>query len=34
MEQIDRYLKTSSQRGNNKDKQIQATLERKRSKVA
>lgn len=34
MEQIDRYLKTGSQRGNNKDKQIQATLERLRPKAA
>ncbi len=34
MEQIDRYLQTGSQRGNNKDKQIQATLERLRPKAA
>jgi hypothetical protein len=34
MEQIERYLKTGSQRGNNKDKQIQATLERLRPKAA
>lgn len=34
MEQIDHYLKTGSQRGNNKDKHIQATLERLRPKAA
>lgn len=34
MEQIDRYLKTGAKRGNNKDKQIQATLERLRPKAA
>lgn len=34
MEQIDRYLKTGSKRGNNKDKQVRATLERLRSKAA
>lgn len=34
MEQIDRYLKTGSKRGNNKDKQVQATLERLRPKAA
>ncbi|MFZ1389664.1 MAG: PspA/IM30 family protein [Thiolinea sp.] len=34
MEQIDRYLKTGSTRGNNKDKQVQATLDRLRPKAA
>lgn len=34
MEQIDCYLKTGSKRGNNKDKPIQATLERLRPKAA
>lgn len=34
MEQIDCYLTTGSKRGNNKDKQVQATLERLRPKAA